>query len=47
MYNNAIKKQKNPVQAKKPVVKVSEQESKDVMNQLFDDLDNNEDLNEH
>jgi hypothetical protein len=32
---------------KKPMVKVNEQESKDIMNQLFDDLDGNEDLVEN
>jgi hypothetical protein len=32
MFNNTLKKPKNNPTAKKPAVKVSEQESKDVMN---------------
>lgn len=32
---------------KKPAAKVNEQESKDIMNQLFDDLDHNEQLVEN
>ena len=47
MINAAQKKKANPVVPRKPATKVNEQESKDIMNQLFNDLDNNEVLEEH
>ena len=48
MFNASLKPKKAPVQSRKPAAaaKVNEQESKDIMNQLLDDLDGNENLEE-
>lgn len=46
IVNNAQKKKVAP-QARKPAAKVTEQESKDIMNQLYNDLDAEEGLEEH
>jgi hypothetical protein len=42
LYNAGQKPKKAMPVMKKPAAKVNEQESKDIMNQLFDDLDHNE-----
>jgi hypothetical protein len=48
MINTAQKKKAAATTIqRKLVTKVNEQESKDIMNQLFDDLDNNDVLDEH
>ena len=50
MFNTAAaagKKKAIPAATRKPVSKVNEQESKDIMNDIFNDLDKNEDLQEH
>ncbi len=47
MFNSSLKSKKPIVQAKKPESKVNEQESKEMLNQLLDEFDNNEDLVEN
>ena len=43
MFNSSLAGKKPAIKKAAPVPKVNEQESKDIMNQLYDDLDQNED----